>query len=232
MTLYNAAAGRAELIAAADPRLLPVGSVIQIYKLGERYNGIYTIMDTGPAVQGRILDIYMWSCHEALELGRRPMQLTVLRLGWNPKDSTPSPIEAQVRAAYTTSFNANPANFVVHPNDFHVLGGYTFANEDNRNVWKADRSNFQPRIGASYQVTDKTVVRAGFGIFMAPFQIETPQQVGFAGSTPFVAVVTMADSGSSTLFQENVACTLGVVSPALWVLLEMVSVLRSVRLLT
>jgi hypothetical protein len=30
------------------------------------------------------------------------------------------------------------------------------------------------------------VVRAGFGIFMAPFQIETPQQIGFAGSTPFV----------------------------------------------
>ena len=39
-------------IAAADPELLPVGSVIQVYKLGERYNGIYTIMDTGPAVQG------------------------------------------------------------------------------------------------------------------------------------------------------------------------------------
>ena len=40
-------------IAAADPDLLPVGSVIQVYRLGERYNGIYTIMDTGPAVQGR-----------------------------------------------------------------------------------------------------------------------------------------------------------------------------------
>jgi hypothetical protein len=99
---------------------------------------------------------------------------------------TPSPIEAQARAAYTTAFNANPSNFVVAPANFHVLGGYTFANEDNRNVWEADRSNFQPRVGASYQLTDKTVVRAGFGIFMAPFQIETPQQIGFAGTTPFV----------------------------------------------
>src|SRR5262249_27707279 len=53
-------------IAAADPDLLPVGSVIQISRLGERYNGIYTIMDTGPAVQGRHIDIYMWSCNEAL----------------------------------------------------------------------------------------------------------------------------------------------------------------------
>ena len=99
---------------------------------------------------------------------------------------TPSPIEAQVRAAYTTSFNANPANFVVAPADFHVIGGYTFANGDNRNVWEADRSNIQPRVGASYQLNEKTVLRAGFGVFMAPFQIETPQQIGFAGTTPFV----------------------------------------------
>jgi Carboxypeptidase regulatory-like domain/TonB dependent receptor len=99
---------------------------------------------------------------------------------------TPSPIEAQVRAAYTTAFNANPANFVVPPSQFHVLGGYTFADENNRNVWEADRSNIQPRVGASYQLNEKTVLRAGFGVFMAPFQIQTPQQIGFAGTTPFV----------------------------------------------
>ena len=99
---------------------------------------------------------------------------------------TPSPIEAQVRAAYTNSFNQNPTNFVVPPSGFRVLGGYTFASEDNRNVWEADRSNFQPRLGLSYQLTDKTVVRAGFGMFMAPFMIEPPQQIGFAGTTPFV----------------------------------------------
>ncbi|HYT74371.1 MAG TPA: 3D domain-containing protein [Vicinamibacterales bacterium] len=80
-------------IAAADPELLPVGSVIQIYKLGERYNGIYTIMDTGPAVQGRHIDIYMWSCNEALGLGRKYIAINVLRLGWNPKASTPTLIE-------------------------------------------------------------------------------------------------------------------------------------------
>ena len=31
-----------------------------------RYNGIYTVLDTGPAVQGRQVDLYMWSCNEAL----------------------------------------------------------------------------------------------------------------------------------------------------------------------
>ena len=84
-------------IAAADPDVLPVGSVIQVDRLGEKYNGIYTIMDTGPKVQGRHIDIYMWSCHEALELGRRSMQIVVLRLGWNPKASTPSLIDRLFR---------------------------------------------------------------------------------------------------------------------------------------
>src|SRR5262245_24722396 len=80
-------------IAAADPELLPVGSVIQVYKLGERYNGIYTIMDTGPAVQGRHIDIYMWSCNEALQLGRRMIGINVLRLGWSPTASKPNLIQ-------------------------------------------------------------------------------------------------------------------------------------------
>jgi 3D (Asp-Asp-Asp) domain-containing protein len=84
-------------IAAADPDLLPVGSVIQVDRLGERYNGIYTIMDTGPRVQGRHIDIYMWNCNEALALGRRIAGLTVLRLGWNPRASTPRLIDRLFR---------------------------------------------------------------------------------------------------------------------------------------
>jgi len=74
-------------VAAADPALLPVGSVIQVVDRPP-YSGIYTIMDTGPMVQGRHIDIYMWSCTEALSFGRRAVDVTVLRLGWNPRTST------------------------------------------------------------------------------------------------------------------------------------------------
>jgi 3D (Asp-Asp-Asp) domain-containing protein len=74
-------------VAAADPALLPVGSVIQMIDQPP-YTGIYTIMDTGPMVQGRHIDLYMWSCHEALAFGRRAVDVTVLRLGWNPRTST------------------------------------------------------------------------------------------------------------------------------------------------
>lgn len=85
-------------IAAADPDLLPVGSVIQVDRLGERYNGIYTVMDTGPAVQGRHIDIYMWNCDEArYEFGRRSAGINVLRLGWNPRASTPGVVDRLFR---------------------------------------------------------------------------------------------------------------------------------------
>src|SRR5262245_19566242 len=41
-------------IAAADPALLPVGSVVEAMMPNAKYSGIYTIMDTGPSIKGRI----------------------------------------------------------------------------------------------------------------------------------------------------------------------------------
>ena len=77
-------------IAAADTEFLPIGSLVDLDVDDTRYDGLYSVLDTGPAIRGRELDIYMWSCHEALKFGRRPVRLTVLRLGWNPKATTPS----------------------------------------------------------------------------------------------------------------------------------------------
>ena len=78
-----------EGVAAADPHILPEGSVIQLDGVPERHRGIYTVLDTGPKVLGKHLDLYVWSCNEALEFGRRPVSITVLRLGWNPNEHTP-----------------------------------------------------------------------------------------------------------------------------------------------
>jgi 3D (Asp-Asp-Asp) domain-containing protein len=77
-------------VAAADPELLPVGSVVEIDSLPTKYNGIYTVLDTGPAIQGRKIDLYMWSCNEALQFGRKPIHVNVLRLGWNPRATSPT----------------------------------------------------------------------------------------------------------------------------------------------
>ncbi|HEX8030685.1 MAG TPA: hypothetical protein VF491_19570, partial [Vicinamibacterales bacterium] len=57
----------------------------------------WTVMDTGPAVRGRSVDLYLWSCKEALDFGRRKVRLTVLRLGWNPENSIPGMVDTLFR---------------------------------------------------------------------------------------------------------------------------------------
>src|SRR5437870_364081 len=104
--------------------------------------------------------------------------------------TTVSPIDAAARAAYTTAYNANPGNFLLPPSQFKVVGGYTYADNSNRAAWTTDRSNYEPRFGISYALNQKTVLRGGFGIFMAPHQSEIQAlglQQGFAGTTPFIA---------------------------------------------
>jgi 3D (Asp-Asp-Asp) domain-containing protein len=101
-------------IAASDPALLPVGSVIELDSRISRYNGIYTVMDTGPAVQGRQLDIYMWSCNEALQFGRQAVHVTVLRLGWNPKATTPGFMDRLFTRPERPPLPSRPLPQVVH----------------------------------------------------------------------------------------------------------------------
>jgi 3D (Asp-Asp-Asp) domain-containing protein len=84
-------------IAAADPAILPVGSVVRLETPSPRYSGVWTVMDTGPAVRGRLVDLYLWSCKEALQFGRRPVRLTVLRLGWSPQNSLPGLVDTLFR---------------------------------------------------------------------------------------------------------------------------------------
>jgi 3D (Asp-Asp-Asp) domain-containing protein len=100
-------------IAAADPALLPVGTVVRLDTPDAKLDGIWTIMDTGPAVQGRTIDLYLWSCHEALRFGRRPIQLEVLRLGWNPQNSQPTRVDdlfKQREFEKIKSMEGGPAN--------------------------------------------------------------------------------------------------------------------------
>ena len=71
-------------MAAADPRVLPVGSTVRIDGQGKAYDGIYTVTDTGREIKGRELDLYLDSCAEAKQFGRRAMEVAVIRRGWDP----------------------------------------------------------------------------------------------------------------------------------------------------
>lgn len=61
---------------AADRRLLPIGTRVRL-EAGS-YSGEYLVADTGGAVRGRRIDIWVPSTSEAMRFGRRPVKLTVL----------------------------------------------------------------------------------------------------------------------------------------------------------
>jgi 3D (Asp-Asp-Asp) domain-containing protein len=68
-------------VVAADPRIIPLGSVVQISTPG--YSGIYTVQDTGRLIKGNIVDLWMGSYREARVFGRRQIKLRVLKWGNN-----------------------------------------------------------------------------------------------------------------------------------------------------
>ena len=69
-------------IVAADPRILPIGSVIEV-QAGD-YSGIFSVLDTGRLIKGNIIDIFMPDYEEAIQFGRQQVTVKVIRLGWNP----------------------------------------------------------------------------------------------------------------------------------------------------
>lgn len=74
-------------IIAADRRVLPLGTRVRL-EAGS-YSGEYVVADTGGAVRGRKIDIWMPNTSEAMRFGRRPVKLTVLART-RPRTSTPT----------------------------------------------------------------------------------------------------------------------------------------------
>ena len=68
-------------VIAADPQILPLGSVVHIDAPQKTHDGVYRVVDTGSAVKGRIVDIYMPDCRSAKRFGRRNVVIHVLEWG-------------------------------------------------------------------------------------------------------------------------------------------------------
>jgi len=87
-----------------------------------------------------------------------------------------NPLTAAVRGASTADC----------PSCANLTGGLLFANVGGqpRGAFVKDRNNFQPRIGAAYQLNQKTVLRGGYGLFYFP-SAEYGGASGFSVTTPF-----------------------------------------------
>jgi Carboxypeptidase regulatory-like domain/TonB dependent receptor len=97
-----------------------------------------------------------------------------------------NPIAAQAIANYAKSPlpELSAANFKVN-------GGLTFAGSGGnpREFWSGQGLEWMPRIGIAYQASEKTVVRAGYGIFYGSVgSFKTASNLsGFSQSTPIEA---------------------------------------------
>jgi 3D (Asp-Asp-Asp) domain-containing protein len=68
-------------MAAGDPSVLPLGSVVRVSHADGRLIGIFVIMDTGGAVRGNKIDLWFDSCREASDWGIRRVVAEVLDIG-------------------------------------------------------------------------------------------------------------------------------------------------------
>lgn len=68
-------------MAAGDPSVLPLGSVVRVTHPDGRLVGIFVIMDTGGAVRGNKIDLWFDSCGEARAWGVRRVVAEVLDIG-------------------------------------------------------------------------------------------------------------------------------------------------------
>ena len=113
--------------------------------------------------------------------------------GFNP--TAVNSVSAAAAAAYAK--NPNP---LVPASQFTALGGLTFANSSNPYEYSTNSNIFSPRAGFAWtpaRLGNKTVIRAGFGVFVAPIQAVVNgtgatngtgvNQEGFSQTTQFSA---------------------------------------------
>ncbi len=112
--------------------------------------------------------------------------------------TSPSPIQAQAGAQFAANV---PPGVPFSASEFasRVIGGYQYLSDENPEAWKPDTNNVQPRLGFTYAINPRTVLRGGVGLYVAPFQISgvpglgNPiNQFGYSRNTP---VVTSRDNG-------------------------------------
>ncbi len=96
-----------------------------------------------------------------------------------------NPIEAAARANYAASANPVPE---LPLSEFRVRGGLTYVNQGGvgRSPLHGGKGNFMPRLGFAYELTPKTVVRGGYGLYFDSLGVNSlaAYQIGFTRATP------------------------------------------------
>jgi hypothetical protein len=96
------------------------------------------------------------------------------------------PISSIAEAAYATVYSnwSSKVAGLPSPSDFKVKGGVNYLGVAN-DTFTNGTHTFLPRLGAVYRITDKTVIRGGYGWFMDTFNTNNtrPSQDGYSQQT-------------------------------------------------
>jgi hypothetical protein len=149
------------------------------FAMTDRYLGVY------------LQDDFKVSSRLTLNLGVRYEHETPLverndRLVGGFAFDTANPIEAAARANYAAApIPELPVN------QFSARGGLFWANQDGtgRSPFKGEKDNVMPRAGLAYRLTDNTIVRAGYGMYIDTIGVNSTRaiQAGFSQATPIQA---------------------------------------------
>lgn len=77
----------------------------------------------------------------------------------------------------------------------NLRGGIQYVNSSNRTPYDTPYKNLAPRLGVAYRVTDRLVLRTGYGITYTraiPIYLNNPSNDGFTATTPWI---TSLDNG-------------------------------------
>lgn len=171
----------------------PVGDQLAALLMGIPGGSMTTPYTNSYALQNKYVGLYIQDDYKltpklTLNIGLRyeletPPVERYDRLNAGFDFTTPNALTAQA----LTNFAKNPVSGVTH---FSPTGGLTFVNQNGVGRSPYQRtSEFLPRIGLAWQITPKTVLRTGYGIYFASQGVATftPFQTGFTQTTPIQA---------------------------------------------
>jgi hypothetical protein len=93
---------------------------------------------------------------------------------------------------FTVAFDRNITSPLAALTGVNLKGGLRYAGQDGFPIYQGDPSTkkFAPRLGAAWSLNTTTVLRAGYGVFWAPWNYQSPStvnygQIGYTAVTPY-----------------------------------------------
>ena len=135
---------------AADPAVLPLGSIVHIEGMGRRQ-----VQDTGSAIRGRHLDIFFDDCAEARRWGRQQRAVRILH-----PHHQPAPVAREARACRSTSPRRHSSGAVARAahhgreGGIPILGNVLLEAKDGRLSIAATDLELSIRCGCEAQVNE------------------------------------------------------------------------------